>query len=90
MHGLEHALSHDQTLAMDDVTLLIHHYLNVCPNQESRTIRTEVCVWGVKSAIQTEIRGKWLWCQCACLVIYSLTGSTAGGAVFAETIANCS
>jgi predicted SPOUT superfamily RNA methylase MTH1 len=41
LKGLEYALECDDTLEMDDVTLLFHHYLNTCPGQGSRTIRTE-------------------------------------------------
>ena len=42
LKGLEHALDCDGTLTMGDVSLLFHHYLNTCPAQGSRTIRTEV------------------------------------------------
>ena len=42
VQGLEYALSCDPTLNVKDVSLLFHHYLNVCPNQGSATIRTEV------------------------------------------------
>ena len=60
VQGLEHSLAYDHTLHMKDVSLLFHHYLNVCPNQGSRTIRTEVRgrgegAWG--RTIRTEGRG---------------------------------
>ena len=41
--GLEFTLSCCSDLQeLEDVSLLFHHYLNVCPQQGSRTIRTEV------------------------------------------------
>lgn len=42
LKGLEASLDNDQSLQMDDVSLLFDHYLNTCPGQGSRTIRTEV------------------------------------------------
>lgn len=39
--GLEGALEADSLLQIDDPALLFDHYLNTCPNQGSRTIRTE-------------------------------------------------
>ncbi len=44
VQGLEHSLRSDHSLKLDDVSLLFDEYLNVCPNQGSRTIRTEVGV----------------------------------------------
>jgi predicted SPOUT superfamily RNA methylase MTH1 len=44
LKGLEHALDCDDTLTMGDVSLLFHHYLNTCPAQGSRTIRTEEAI----------------------------------------------
>ena len=40
--GLEASLEADESLNVNDPTLLFHHYLNTCPNQGSRTIRSEV------------------------------------------------
>ena len=39
--GLEFALSNDETLKTEDVALTFDHYVNVCPGQGSRTIRSE-------------------------------------------------
>ena len=40
--GLEASLEADENLNVEDPSLLFQHYLNTCPNQGSRTIRTEV------------------------------------------------
>jgi hypothetical protein len=42
VHGLETSLEADENLAVDDPSLLFQHYINTCPQQGSRTIRTEV------------------------------------------------
>jgi predicted SPOUT superfamily RNA methylase MTH1 len=39
--GLEDCLSRDPDRATDDVSTLFSHWLNTCPGQGSRTIRTE-------------------------------------------------
>ena len=44
LKGLEASLDNDQSLQMDDVSLLFDHYLNTCPGQGSGTIRTEVSI----------------------------------------------
>ena len=43
LQGLESCLASDQNLQVNDIRLLVHYYLNTCPLQGSRTIRTEVC-----------------------------------------------
>ncbi|KAL0272611.1 UNVERIFIED_CONTAM: hypothetical protein PYX00_005515 [Menopon gallinae] len=43
LQGLESALESD-SLEVDDVSLLFDHYLNTCPQQGSRTIRTEEAI----------------------------------------------
>lgn len=43
LQGLESALTSDE-LEVDDVSLLFDHYLNTCPQQGSRTIRTEEAI----------------------------------------------
>ncbi|KAK6638054.1 hypothetical protein RUM44_008479 [Polyplax serrata] len=45
LQGLENALESDTTLNVGDVSLLFDHYLNTCPQQGSRTIRTEEAVF---------------------------------------------
>ncbi|KAB7495490.1 putative methyltransferase [Armadillidium nasatum] len=44
VQGLETAKEADETLKKSDIRSLCHHYVNVCPNQSSRTIRTEEAV----------------------------------------------
>lgn len=42
--GLESALDCDENLNINDVSLLFDKYLNTCPSQGSRTIRTEEAI----------------------------------------------
>ena len=42
VRGLEASLEADENLDVDNPSLLFKHYLNACPSQGSRTIRTEV------------------------------------------------
>lgn len=42
--GLENAVENDDTLTVDDPSLLFDHYFNVVPQQGSRTVRTEEAV----------------------------------------------
>ena len=42
LEGLESSLDADPSLQVEDPSLLFDHYINVCPGQGSRTIRTEV------------------------------------------------
>lgn len=44
LKGLEFALESDERLDVEDVSLLFDHYLNTCPNQGTRTIRTEEAI----------------------------------------------
>ena len=44
LQGLEASVDADQKLDVTDPSLLFDLYLNTCPSQGSRTIRTEVCV----------------------------------------------
>ncbi|KAJ8039298.1 putative methyltransferase C9orf114-like [Holothuria leucospilota] len=44
LKGLEYSLEADESLNIEEPSLLFDHYVNTCPNQGSRTIRTEVCV----------------------------------------------
>ncbi|XP_059148643.1 putative methyltransferase C9orf114 [Physella acuta] len=41
LKGLEASVESDDKIKTDDPSELFHHYVNVCPNQGSRTIRTE-------------------------------------------------
>ncbi|MGH0141990.1 UNVERIFIED_CONTAM: hypothetical protein FKN15_043232 [Acipenser sinensis] len=42
LQGLEASVDTDQNLDVTDPSILFDHYLNTCPNQGSRTIRTEL------------------------------------------------
>ncbi len=42
VQGLETSLDADPALTVEEPRLLFDHYLNTCPGQGSRTIRTEV------------------------------------------------
>lgn len=56
LHGIEAALESDEQLLVDEASLLFNHYINVLPNQGSRTIRTEeavlVALTGLRSKLQ--------------------------------------
>ncbi|BBN06250.1 methyltransferase [Marchantia polymorpha subsp. ruderalis] len=42
--GLEHSLKEDDNLEIEEVSYLFDRYINVCPDQGSRTIRTEEAI----------------------------------------------
>lgn len=44
LNGLESVLESDETLPMMDITLFFDKYINTCPDQGSRTIRTEEAI----------------------------------------------
>jgi len=44
VEGLEYALENDETSKEDDVSTLFNYYVNTCPHQGSRTIRTEEAI----------------------------------------------
>lgn len=44
LSGLEAALESDESLRISDIRSLFDHYINTCPEQGSRIIRTEVCI----------------------------------------------
>ncbi|XP_014211966.1 putative methyltransferase C9orf114 homolog [Copidosoma floridanum] len=44
LSGIEAAVENDSNLNISDASLVFHKYLNTCPNQGSRTIRTEEAV----------------------------------------------
>jgi len=52
LRGLELGLTSDESLKLDDPSLLFDFYLNTCPNQGSRTIRTEEAILVTMSSIQ--------------------------------------
>ena len=53
--GLEAALEADQNLKISDPKELFDHYVNVCPNQGSRTIRTEEALLITMSCLRGKI-----------------------------------
>ncbi|KAK7108823.1 hypothetical protein V1264_016488 [Littorina saxatilis] len=55
VQGLEASLEVDPNLDEDDPSLLFHHYVNSCPDQGSRTIRTEEAVLITMSALRPKI-----------------------------------
>ncbi|ESO85927.1 hypothetical protein LOTGIDRAFT_204586 [Lottia gigantea] len=55
VQGLETSLAADKTLSVEDPSLLFHHYLNTCPNQGSRTIRTEEAVLITLSSLRNQL-----------------------------------
>lgn len=44
LNGLETALEADDKLNVDDPSIIFHQYMNTCPAQGSRTIRTEEAI----------------------------------------------
>ena len=44
LKGLEASLESDESLQVSDPSLLFNHYINTCPGQGSRTIRTEEAI----------------------------------------------
>jgi len=56
VHGLEAALEGDEQFEdIDDPKLLFDHYLNTCPTQGSRTIRTEEAILVTMSSLRPGI-----------------------------------
>lgn len=55
LSGLEAALDLDPELDVDDASLVFHKYLNTCPEQGSRTIRTEEAVLVSLAALRTKM-----------------------------------
>nr|CAD7399159.1 unnamed protein product [Timema poppensis] len=55
LSGLEAALENDEKLMVDDPSFLFDHYLNTCPNQGSRTIRTEEAILISMAALRSKL-----------------------------------
>ncbi|GFG37518.1 hypothetical protein Cfor_09579 [Coptotermes formosanus] len=55
LEGLEAALDNDEILTADDPTLVFDHYLNTCPGQGSRTIRTEEAIFISLAGLRTKL-----------------------------------
>ncbi|XP_072939377.1 putative methyltransferase C9orf114 [Epargyreus clarus] len=58
LHGIEAALESDEQLQVDEASLLFNHYINVLPNQGSRTIRTEEAILVALSSLRTKLKAK--------------------------------
>lgn len=56
LHGIEAALESDEQLQVNEAHLLFNHYLNVLPNQGSRTIRTEEALLITLSGLRTKLK----------------------------------
>ncbi|XP_075971522.1 28S rRNA (uridine-N(3))-methyltransferase [Anticarsia gemmatalis] len=56
LHGIEAALESDEQVQAEDASLLFNHYVNVLPNQGSRTIRTEEAVLIALSSLQSKLQ----------------------------------
>lgn len=56
LHGIETALESDEQLQINDVSLLFNHYVNVLPNQGSRTIRTEEAILIALTGLQSKLK----------------------------------
>ncbi|XP_048766893.2 putative methyltransferase C9orf114 homolog [Ostrea edulis] len=59
VQGLEASLESDEALGMDDPSLLFQYYVNTCPHQGSRTIRTEEAILISLASLRTQLQGKW-------------------------------
>lgn len=56
LHGIEAALEGDEQIQADEASLLFNHYVNVLPNQGSRTIRTEEAILIALSSFRTKLQ----------------------------------
>lgn len=58
VHGLEAALEADQSINEEDPSTLFDIYLNTCPNQGSRTIRTEEAIFITLAELRSKMKLK--------------------------------
>ncbi|CAF4814918.1 unnamed protein product [Pieris macdunnoughi] len=56
LHGIEAALESDEQLQVNDASLLFNHYVNVLPNQGSRTIRTEEAILIALTSLKAKLK----------------------------------
>lgn len=61
LKGLEASLESDESLEVSDPSILFHHYINTCPGQGSRTIRTEEAILITMSALRPVIERSMDW-----------------------------
>ena len=55
LSGLEAAVENDPNVDVDDISLVFDHYLNTCPQQGSRTIRTEEAILITLAGLRTKL-----------------------------------
>lgn len=55
LQGIESALECDEQLQVDEASLLFNQYINVLPNQGSRTIRTEEAIFVTLSGLRSKL-----------------------------------
>ncbi|XP_075691302.1 28S rRNA (uridine-N(3))-methyltransferase [Rhinoderma darwinii] len=55
LRGLEASVDSDQNLCIEEPSVLFNHYLNMCPGQGSRTIRTEEAILISLTALKPRI-----------------------------------
>lgn len=58
VHGLEAALEADQSIDEENPSTLFDVYLNTCPNQGSRTIRTEEAIFITLAELRSKMKLK--------------------------------
>ncbi|KAJ1527660.1 hypothetical protein ONE63_007622 [Megalurothrips usitatus] len=58
LEGLEGAVESDDVLNVDDPKVLFDYYLNTCPDQGSRTIRTEEAILISLAELRTKLKPK--------------------------------
>lgn len=56
LHGIEAALESDEQLQVNEASLLFNHYINVLPNQGSRTIRTEEAILVALTGLRPKLK----------------------------------
>lgn len=55
LSGIEEAIETDANLEIDDASLVFNQYLNTCPQQGSRTIRTEEAILVTMAELRTKL-----------------------------------
>lgn len=59
LSGIEEAVEADSNLNIDDASLVFNKYLNTCPHQGSRTIRTEEAILVTLAELRTKLHPKY-------------------------------
>ena len=58
VQGLEASLESDEALDIEDPSLLFQYYVNTCPEQGSRTIRTEEAILISLASLRPKLKGQ--------------------------------